>query len=110
MTEQANFDAYMDTSESTRVERGDRVQAETPPPCQWSNGEQTPGRNTEPEEPRLWDEWAIDMEYRIQDVREYTGAVEKVLLSKVEGLLNQTKMEKRFLDQRLAQMQRSLTE
>jgi hypothetical protein len=50
------------------------------------------------------------MEDRIQDVREYMGAVEKVLLSKVEELLNQTKVEKKFLDQRLAMMQRSLTE
>ncbi len=52
-----------------------RVSPETPPPCQWSNGEQTPGRDTEPEDPRLWDEWAVDMEDRIQDVREYMGAV-----------------------------------
>ncbi len=50
------------------------------------------------------------MEYRIQDVREYMGAIEKVFLSKVEGLLNQKKAEKKFLDQRLAQMQRSLTD
>ncbi len=33
-----------------------------------------------------------------------------MLLSKVEGLLNQTKVEKKFLDQRLTQIQRSLTE
>jgi hypothetical protein len=74
----------------------DRVAAETPPPCKWSNGEQTPGRETKLEDPGLWDDWAIDMEYRIQDVRVYIGAIEKVLISKVEGLLNQAKAEKNF--------------
>ncbi len=58
-----------------------------------------PGLETEPEDPRLWYDWAIDMEDRIQNVREYMGAVEKMLLSKVEGLLNQTKVEKKFLGQ-----------
>ncbi len=36
------------------------------------------------------------MEDRIQDVRDYMGAVEKVLLSKVKALLNKTKLEKSF--------------
>ncbi len=33
-----------------------------------------------------------------------------MLISKVKGLLNQTKDEKKFIDQRLARMQRSLKE
>jgi hypothetical protein len=48
------------------------------------------------------------MEDRIQDVRDYIGAIEKVLISKVEELLDQTIVENRIVVQKLAQMQRNL--
>ena len=50
------------------------------------------------------------IENRIQDVREYMGAIEKVLLGRVEGIIDQNQRNRRNIDQKMAQIQQVLTE
>ena len=109
VTPQANFDAYMDTTGSAELQGGGNVVTETPLLSQSSNGVH-PAQVVEPEDPHLWDEWAVDIENRIQDVREYMGAIEKVLLGRVEGMFDQNQRERRNIDQKMAQIQQVLTE
>ena len=45
-----------------------------------------------------------------QDVREYMGAIEMVLLGRVEGMFDQNQRDRRNIDQKMAQMQQVLTE
>ena len=78
----------MDTTGSAELQGGGNVVTETPLLSQSSNGVY-PAQAVEPEDPHLWDEWAVDIENRIQDVREYMGAIEKVLLGRVEGMFDQ---------------------
>ena len=109
VTPQANFDAYMDTTGSAELQGGGNVVTETPLLSQSSNGVH-PAQAVEPEDPHLWDEWAVDIENRIQDVREYMGAIEKVLLGRVEGMFDQNQRDRRNIDQKMAQIQQVLTE
>ena len=109
VTPQANFDAYMDTTGSAELQGGGNVVTETPLLSQSSNGVH-PAQVVEPEDPHLWDEWAVDIENRIQDVREYMGAIEKVLLGRVEGMFDQNQRDRRNIDQKMAQIQQVLTE
>ena len=109
VTPQANFDAYMDTTGSAELQGGENVVTETPLLSQSSNGVH-PAQAVEPEDPHLWDEWAVDIENRIQDVREYMGAIEKVLLGRVEGMFDQNQRDRRNIDQKMAQIQQVLTE
>ena len=109
VTPQANFDAYMDTTGSAELQGGGNVVTETPLLSQSSN-EVHPAQVVEPEDPHLWDEWAVDIENRIQDVREYMGAIEKVLLGRVEGMFDQNQKDRRSIDQKMAQIQQVLTE
>ena len=53
---------------------------------------------------------AVDIENRIQDVREYMGAIEKVLLGRVEGMFDQNQRDRKNIDQKMAQIQQVLTE
>ena len=99
----------MDTTGSAELQGGGNVVTETPLLSQSSNGVH-PAQVVEPEDPHLWDEWAVDIENRIQDVREYMGAIEKVLLGRVEGMFDQNQRERRNIDQKMAQIQQVLTE
>ena len=53
----------MDTTGSAELQGGGNVVTETPLLSQSSNGVQ-PAQAVEPEDPQLWDEWAVDIENR----------------------------------------------
>ena len=99
-TPQANFDAYMDTSGSAGPKGGDWFERETPPAPQWSNREYTPTQDMEYEDPQIWDEWAVEMENQIKDAKEQMERVKEDMISKLEGIKEQTRYQKREMEEK----------